>query len=84
MAPRDTENNAYAKFWGEKQRALWYVMVFSKVVNWRFCRLLGMIVVDVIVTQRKMYQLFAFAASFCVEPADIWTSSSTSKWPSQE
>ena len=28
MAPRDTENNAYAKFWGDKQRALWYVMVF--------------------------------------------------------
>ena len=29
MAPRETENNAYAKFWGEKQRALWHVMVFS-------------------------------------------------------
>ena len=28
MAPRDTENNVYAKFWGDKQRALWYVMVF--------------------------------------------------------
>ena len=28
MAPRDTENNAYAKFWGAKLRALWYVMVF--------------------------------------------------------
>ena len=42
MAPRDTENNAYAKFWGDKQRALWYVMVFLEwsiedldhVVNW--------------------------------------------------
>ena len=22
------EDNAYAKFWGDKQRALWYVMVF--------------------------------------------------------
>ena len=34
MAPRETENNAYAKFWGVKQRALlWYVMVFSGVVN---------------------------------------------------
>ena len=30
MAPRDTENNAYAKFWGDKQRALWYVMVFRE------------------------------------------------------
>ena len=29
MAPRETEDNAYAKFWGDKQRALWYVMVFS-------------------------------------------------------
>ena len=33
MAPRETENNAYAKFWGEQQRALSYVMVFSGVVN---------------------------------------------------
>ena len=30
MASRETENDAYAKFWGEKQRALWYVMVFSQ------------------------------------------------------
>ena len=30
MAPKETENNA---FWGDKQRALWYVMVFSGVVN---------------------------------------------------
>ena len=28
MASRETENNVYAKFWGGKQRALWYVMVF--------------------------------------------------------
>ena len=28
MALRETENNAYAKFWGDKQRVLWYVMVF--------------------------------------------------------
>ena len=33
MAPRDTENTTYAKFSGDKQRALWYVMVFSGVVN---------------------------------------------------
>ena len=33
MVPRETENNAYAKFWGDKQRALWYVMLFSVVVN---------------------------------------------------
>ena len=33
MAPRETENNAYAKFWGEKQRALWCVMVFSGVIS---------------------------------------------------
>ena len=29
MAPRETENNAYAKFWGDKKIALWYVMVFA-------------------------------------------------------
>ena len=33
MAPRETENNASAKFWDDKQRVLWYVMVFSGVVN---------------------------------------------------
>ena len=35
MAPREAEDNACAKFWGDKQRALilWYVMVFSGVVN---------------------------------------------------
>ena len=32
MAPRETENNTYAKFWGDKQRALWYVKVFSGAV----------------------------------------------------
>ena len=29
----EIENNTYAKFGGDKQRALWYVMVFSGVVN---------------------------------------------------
>ena len=29
IAPRETENNAYTKFWGDKKRALWYVMVFA-------------------------------------------------------
>ena len=33
MAPRETKNNAYAKVGGDKQRAFWYVMVFSGVVN---------------------------------------------------
>ena len=33
LLPRETEDNAYAKFWGDKQRALWYVMIFSVVVN---------------------------------------------------
>ena len=33
MAPRETENNGYAKFSGDKERALWYVMVFSGEVN---------------------------------------------------
>ena len=28
LVPRENENNAYAKFWGDKQRTLWYVMVF--------------------------------------------------------
>ena len=33
MAPRETENNAYAKFWSDQQRVLWYVMVLSVMVN---------------------------------------------------
>ena len=33
MAPRETENNAYAKFWSNHRRVLWYVMVFSREVN---------------------------------------------------
>ena len=33
MASGETENNAYANFWGDKQRTLWYVMVLSGVVN---------------------------------------------------
>ena len=42
MAPRETENNAYAKFLGDKQRVLWYVMVVSVVVNFaQCCSLLG-------------------------------------------
>ena len=34
VTPKETENDADAKFWGDKQRALWYVMVFSGVVSW--------------------------------------------------
>ena len=28
-----TENNVYVKFWSDKQRVLWYVIVFSGVAN---------------------------------------------------
>ena len=31
MALRETENNFYAKFWVDKYRALWYVMV---ILEW--------------------------------------------------
>ena len=33
MAARETENNVYANFWSDQQGVLWYVMVFSGVVN---------------------------------------------------
>ena len=47
MAPRETENNAHAKFWGDKQRALWYVMVFSVVVNyWQTTHLLVLFILS--------------------------------------
>ena len=29
MAPRETENNAYAKFWNDQQRVFWYVISWS-------------------------------------------------------
>ena len=28
----NSQGNAYTKCWGDKQRALWYIMVFSSVV----------------------------------------------------
>ena len=34
MAPRETKNKAYAKFLGDRQRVLWYVMAFPGVVNY--------------------------------------------------
>ena len=34
VAPRETENNAFAKFWRDKLRAIWYVMAFSVVANY--------------------------------------------------
>ena len=33
MVPRETEDNAYAKFWSDQQRVLRHVMIFSGVVN---------------------------------------------------
>ena len=42
MAPRESENNVYAKFWGDEQRALWYVMVFSGVANGELGRMLAL------------------------------------------
>ena len=34
MAARETENNAYARFWGDKQRALWYVISNIPLERW--------------------------------------------------
>ena len=40
--PRETEDNAHAKFWGVKQRALWYVIVFLEwsISNFQKSRIL--------------------------------------------
>ena len=45
MAPIETENNAYKKFWNDQQRVLWYFMVFSVVVNCFFNVLVAVAVV---------------------------------------
>ena len=42
MAPRETEINAYAKFWSDQLRVLWYVMAFSVLVNWSLLGLKGL------------------------------------------
>ena len=47
MAPRETVHNAYAKFCGDKQRVLWYVMVFSVVVSyWQTTHLLVLFILS--------------------------------------
>ena len=50
MALREAENNAYVKFWGDKQRALWYVRVFSGVVNYA-CHFLRKVQVERCLTE---------------------------------
>ena len=45
MAQIETENNAYKMFWNDQQRVLWYVMVFSVVVNRFFDVLVAVAVV---------------------------------------
>ena len=35
MAPGETEDNAYAKLWRDRQRASFCAMVFSVVVNFK-------------------------------------------------
>ena len=53
VAPRETENNnAYAKFWGDKQRALWYVMVLPEwsIGNPTRWIGLGFIIIIIIIT----------------------------------
>ena len=32
MVPRQTGNNAYAKFWREKQRVLWYFLILANEI----------------------------------------------------
>ena len=56
MAPRETENNAYAKFWGEKQRALWHVLVFSVLCGERGCQCMN---------PNKPRQLYRIILSVC-------------------
>ena len=59
MAPRETENNAYPKFWGDKQRELWYLMVFSGVVN----------SLELVIPREKSKEYF-FARKFPTEKHD--------------
>ena len=33
LAPRETENNAYATFWSDKRRALWYATVMTTITE---------------------------------------------------
>ena len=56
MASRETENNAYAKFWGDKQRALWYVMVF---LEWSI-RYVCLLTISILSSAYLKFALFLF------------------------
>ena len=61
MAPRESENNAYAKCWGDKQRALRYVLVVSVVVNCFFSFLLSLLLILHVV---YFHSIFSFHCLF--------------------
>ena len=64
MSSRETENNAYAKFWADKERALWHVMVFSGVVNRPFARWRHF------TTTSRILFVFPFIFKFC-NPGEV-------------
>ena len=58
MAPRETENNAYAKLWSDKQRALWYVIVFLEWLIVRFDPSVVTVKQSSVVSQNLFYNYF--------------------------
>ena len=76
MAPRETENNADAKFWGDKQRALWYVMVFSGVVNSDYTRLWRILRYISIIDKVSLKLHKASSKIFCLDTVNFYYSPS--------
>ena len=57
----NSQGNAYAKCWGDKQRALRYVLVFSVVVNCFFSFLLSLLL---ILHEVYFHSIFSFHCLF--------------------
>ena len=83
MAPRDTENTTYAKFSGDKQRALWYVMVFSAVVNTRTVYSMRLLCAFF---RKKKEKWFNYVVTFFLNATNLGRSDNTKRrkkrgWP---
>ena len=71
IAPRESEHNVYAKFWGDKQRALWYIMVFSGVVNWWGGALICIYVNWTLENSQKNSLQFVFSPLWHIYPGPV-------------
>ena len=71
IAPRETEDNAYAKFWSDQPRVLWYVMagfilqIGQSGSNWPFSVILGALFLRKVVQERGPQKVFELIGTDC-------------------